>query len=715
MVARDDLVSKFSRSMPERVAQGTELWLDFEQGKTASLATLRRLLHTLKGEAHMLDLDQCGELAERAETLVDVLLRAGRPTPLTGDALLGALEGMAMLAADPYAEEKPDLTELVRQIQTATDELRANAATGAGPVERQKPSKPEAEAAPPAGAGERKTAASTVGVEVLRPLIHELRRLYAEQTVFHERLREAQRMLRALLVEIDPHRGAETLVERVTKTLGYGSEVDRRLSKIRAEWSGNDFAASLRLDELEDAVRKASVVGTDRLLNQVVRVGRITLRTLGKDAEIRVHGSAILDMSIEQRLEPSLLHLIRNAIDHGIESAELRVTRGKPARATIEVAITQTESSIHVEVSDDGGGVDTARLRQVLASRVADVQTLTDDELLPYLLEQGVTTSEHVTRISGRGVGLDVVAREVALAGGQIRIESKAGIGTRVLLDLPATPRGEIAVPLLAGNARFAVPSRAVHSVVRIENLEHAADGRFLRFTRDDDTQLVRLFTLGMLNGDHTPPKLGTSAVVLYRSAGLFAVAVDGYDTPRPISLQRTEELPFRSSLVRGVSPTPDGEVMLLLDVEALYGYGRTREAPTARVDPQRTTRLPRALIVEDAPVARELLCGILRGLGLNVEEASDGRQGLLLARSNPPDVIVTDVEMPHMDGVEMVRELKSMRELAHVPVIVLTTAATKKNRDRLQELGVTALLSKQEFVEERLRKLIEQALAGRK
>jgi two-component system chemotaxis sensor kinase CheA len=714
MVARDDLVSKFSRSMPERIAQATELWLDFEQGKTASLATLRRLLHTLKGEAHMLDLEQCGELAERAESLVDVLLRAGRATTLTGDAVLGALEGMAALAANPYAEEKPDLSGLLAQIQQAIAELEANAPKPPEHVERKRSEAEAPKSAVQAPPTQRRSSDSSVEVEALRPLIHELRRLHAEQTVFHERLRETQRMLRALLVEIDPHRGTESLVERVTKTLGYGSEVDRRLSKIRAEWSGNDFAASQRLDELEDVVRKASVVGIDRLLKQVVRVGRTTLRTLGKDAEIRVQGSATVDMAIERRLEPCLLHLIRNAIDHGVEPAEIRLARGKPPRATIEVAITQTESSIHLEVADDGGGVDIARLRRVLAGRVNDVDRLTDDELLPYLLEQGVTTSEHVTRISGRGVGLDVVAREVALAGGQIRIESKAGAGTRVVLDLPATPRGEIAVPIFGADARFAVPSRAVHSVVRIDAIEETAEGRYLRLARDGDTQLVRLFTLGMLNDNAAPPELGSAAVVLYRSAGLYAIAVDAYDNPRPISLQRTEELPFRSSLVRGVSPTPDGEVLLLLDVEGLYAYGRAREAPLAHPDALREMRPPRALIVEDAPVARELLCGIARGLGLVVEEASDGREGLTLARANAPDVIVTDIEMPHMNGVEMVRELKATPELAAVPIVVLTTAATADNRERLEALGVTALLSKQDFVEERLRRLIEEMLTAR-
>jgi len=121
--------------MPERVAQATELWLEYEQGKAGSLATLRRLLHTLKGEAQILDLDHCGELAERAEALVDVLLRTGRATALTGDALLGSLEGMAMLAAHPCAEEAPDLGGLFGRLEAATEELRVNATSGSVKIE----------------------------------------------------------------------------------------------------------------------------------------------------------------------------------------------------------------------------------------------------------------------------------------------------------------------------------------------------------------------------------------------------------------------------------------------------------------------------------------------------------------------------------------------------------------------------------------------------
>jgi two-component system, chemotaxis family, sensor kinase CheA len=250
--------------------------------------------------------------------------------------------------------------------------------------------------------------------------------------------------------------------------------------------------------------------------------------------------------------------------------------------------------------------------------------------------------------------------------------------------------------------------------LTRIEELEQTGEGLFLRLKRDDGSQLVRLFSLGTLNGTEGAPKVGAPAIVLYRSAGLFALAVDGYDNPRPITLHRTEELAFRSSLVRGVSPMPDGGVLLLLDVEAVFAFARTRDNPVVG-RAKRASGAPRALVVEDAPVARELLCGILRTLGLEVAEATDGRQGLQMAKSYPPDIVITDVEMPYMDGIDMVREFKASAPLAQIPVIVLTTAATRKNRERLEELGVTALLSKQKFIEEELRSVVERCLSERR
>ncbi|WP_437757175.1 response regulator [Sorangium sp. So ce1389] len=724
MRSRADLVAAFHRAMSDRVTQATDLWLGYEHGQAGNLPVLRRLLHTLKGEAHMLELLECGDLAELAESVIDAARGGGRPTQLTGDSILGALEALGLLSASAGEEAALDLEGVKATLRAAHAELQGGGGRGPaadelapprldGAAESVAPPRLDAElgarGAPPDQAAPAALDAAAVGA-----LLQELQRLHGEREVLQRRLREAQRMLRALLVEIDP-RGADVdrFAERITKTLGYGAEIERSLGAVRADWSSNEFAAGRALGELDEVVQKASVVRTERLLNQVSLAARSAARMLGKDVEARVEGTGLLDAQVERRLEPALLHLVRNAIDHGIEPADVRARRGKPARGTVAVTVVQTDAAVRVEVRDDGGGVDFARLREVLAPSVKDVASLDDAELVPYLFAHGLTTSRSVGAISGRGVGLDVVAREIGALGGQVRVDSRPGLGTTILLVVPKSLHGEEVVPISSGRFRCAVPTHAVRSVVLLDEVLHTPDGPRVRLAGEPSAELVPLFSLAALLGDAGQPAPGDAALVLHHAAGLFAVSVGGYENPRPVSLVRSEELPFTSPLVRGVAPTADGEALLLLDVERLFACGRQapREAPSAAA--AELKREPLALVVEDAPVARELLCGILRALGLRVEEASDGREGLALARATPPDVVLTDLEMPYMGGLEMVAELRRSPALARVPVVVLTTAADEPSGAALRGLGVRAVLSKQRFVEEELRQIIATSLGG--
>ncbi|WP_437571670.1 response regulator [Sorangium sp. So ce542] len=722
MRSRADLVAAFHRAMPDRVAQATDLWLGFEQGQAGNLPVLRRLLHTLKGEAHMLELAACGDLAELTETVIDAVRGGARPTQLTGDSLLGALEALGLLSASAGEAAALDLGPVQETLRAAHAELTGASAPAGAPApwpaatESALPPRLDPAAAPDQAAPPAALDAAAVGA-----LLHEMQRLHGEREVLQRRLREAQRMLRALLVEIDPRgAAADRVAERITKTLGYGAEIERLLGAVRADWSSNEFAAGRALGELDEVVRRASVVRTERLLNQVSLAARSAARMLGKDVEVRVEGTGLLDAAVERRLEPALLHLVRNAVDHGIEPADVRARRGKPGRGAVAVTVVQTDAAVRVEVKDDGGGVDFARLREVLAEAVpdvADVASLDDAELIPYLFAHGLTTTRSVGAISGRGVGLDVVAREIGALGGQVRVDSRPGLGTTILLVVPKSPHGEEVVPVTCGRFRCAVPTHAVHSVMLLEELLHTSEGPRVRLAGGSGVELVPLYALGAALGDGGQPAPGDAALVLHHAAGLFAVSVDGYENPRLVALVRSEELPWSSPLVRGVAPTADGEAMLLLDVERVFAWARQapREAP-ARAAAAAPKREPLALVVEDAPVARELLSGILRAIGLRVEEASDGREGLARARAAPPDVVLTDIEMPYMNGLEMVAELRRTPALARVPVVVLTTqtAATHaENVAALRELGVRAVLSKQRFVEEELRRIVAESLGG--
>jgi two-component system chemotaxis sensor kinase CheA len=232
-----------------------------------------------------------------------------------------------------------------------------------------------------------------------------------------------------------------------------------------------------------------------------------------------------------------------------------------------------------------------------------------------------------------------------------------------------------------------------------------------VRRERDGQRELVPLFSLRQLLHGAGEPQVKDTAVLLQHRAGLFAVTVEGYLNPRPVTFQRTEELAFDSAVVRGVAPRADGGVLLLLDVDVLMNTAHTGSVVSESMQPQGRVEGSHVLVVEDAPVAREILAGILRSFGLRVSEALDGQRGLQMALNDPPDLILTDVEMPFMDGLQMVSRLRRDERFASLPVIVLTTRIDQETRDRARELGVQGFLSKQKFVEDDLQKVIQECL----
>jgi len=722
-VDRDDLIAGFWRRAPERVAQATDLWLTIEGGEVAGMRELRRLLHTIKGEAHMLGLLEAGTLLERAEELVGTLMSSGRDPEVAGDALLGAFEALGLLASSQDSHEALDLSDVFAAIAAALQAVNEGATTGDMPAVDE-PShgraasavEPDAvsmsqDAAGGAPRGLPAPAEMSLEVDRVQPLFYELRRLHGELQLLLPELAEVRRQFRALITEIRPDVSAELLRERIVKTLGYGTEIERRLTGLRQAWSANEFSTNMALEALQDVIQRASLVSTEELRAQVHRTARSTSKTLHKEITVEVEGVALMDAAIERRLRPCLLHLVRNAVDHGVEPVSVRRSRGKKPKGRIRVAFTQTESSVAAVVEDDGGGIDFDGLRERLAQNEPGALTLTDAEVLDRMFDHGVSVRERAETISGRGVGLDVVTRELSAVGGNVKVESTAGMGTRFVLTLPATLRADVVVPLVSRGQQFAVPSRSVVTVVRVDELVETAQGIHVRIA-DRDAGLVPIFSLGALTRGEGAPRVGDSAVVVSHRTGLFALTVDAFNNPRPLTFTRTQELAFRSRVVRGVALLADGDALLLLDVDALHQAAvRGTAAAGSKVE---TRSEPHVLVVEDAPVARELLMGLLRSFGMRVTEAVDGREGLIAALSERPDVILTDLEMPYLHGLQLIARLKEHPGLKSVPVVVLTTRSDSETEARARALGVVAFLSKQRFVEDELRRILDTALGGR-
>jgi len=283
-------------------------------------------------------------------------------------------------------------------------------------------------------------------------------------------------------------------------------------------------------------------------------------------------------------------------------------------------------------------------------------------------------------------------------------------------------------VPIRTGSGQWAVPTRAVLEVARIDALERTALGMRLRLrtheadgdgagggagdTAGAQDRLVAVYSLARLLDGVGDVRVGDVALVLQASNTTIAVTVASFQNPRPVTFRRTDELAFRSPLVRGVSLLADGGVMLLLDVERVASALSGQETAFASGTREAAERgVAHVLVVEDAPVARELLTGVLRSFGLRVTEAADGREGLERALSDPPDLILTDVEMPYLDGLEMIARLRDDPRMSATPIIVLTTRTDPDTRARANALGVRGFLSKQKFVEHELREVVDECL----
>lgn len=701
-MTKRDLLATFWRSVDTAVQRATDAWLAFEGGDVRARIDVKRDLHTIKGEAQLLGAPECARLAAIGESLVHVT-EVGESTPEVGDAIIGALEGLGFMATT-WDTSPFDVEPLFAELEVVlANHSRENATPGAS---ERAPSIPS-----PAPEPSEKTAAGpqqVLSAEEVQPLIHELHRLGNEQALMVSRLREVQRMVRALMSEIDPRLGPEVIFERLVKTLGYGAEVERRVSALRHEWSANGFAQSRALEELDRQMHSALATTLEALKTRAVVVGRRTASVLEKSVTVETSGDARIEPEIERALTVAVLHLIRNAVDHGIETPEVRRRAGKPERGTIRLLIEGLESSVRVVVEDDGGGIPIESLR----SRLGLPAEMDRQDVLQCVFRHGVSTRNEASDISGRGVGLDVVAAEASAIGGSVHVESIDGQGTRFVLLLPTVQRADVVVPVESGRGKYAFPSRSVITVLRAESLVATSDGPCLRLGRSEpgEDRLIRVFSLARVLHGENSDIAGAPLVVLRGREGLFGVSVKGYDSPSMMPIHRVEGLVLRSPTVTGIAPTPDGGVRMLLDPDAIFRVA-IGQAPAASDERGAERTAPRALVVEDAPVARELLCGVLRSFGLQVSEAVDGRQGLAAAKESRPDLILTDIEMPFMDGLEMLEELRKAEAFADVPVVILTTRSDEEARSRARALHVRGFLSKEKFVESELRKLVEEAI----
>ena len=450
--------------------------------------------------------------------------------------------------------------------------------------------------------------------------------------------------------------------------------------------------------DLQEGLMRTRMVPFEGLVPRLRRVIRQATGETGKLAQLKLDGAqGELDRSVLERMTAPLEHMLRNAIAHGLETPDARRKAGKGEEGSIRVAVRREGSEVVLQVGDDGGGLDRAAIRARAVERglIKPDAILSDGDLDVLILEPGFSTAETVSRLAGRGVGMDVVASEVRQLGGSLDIASRPGEGTTFTLRLPQTLAVTQAVFVKIGDTEYAVPIASVRGVGRISREDMAKPDAVYRYGGED----YALHDLGGLVGTVSAKAEGQLQVplLLVRSGDLrAAVAIDQVVGNREIVVKAGGPQLASVPGIFGATIMGDGRVVVILDIAPLVRRfaAMPRDAvPVEQVVEQR--RVPLVMVVDDSITMRKVTGRVLERHNFEVATAKDGIDALERMADVIPDLMLLDIEMPRMDGYELATAMKADPRMRDVPIIMITSRTGDKHRQRAMDLGVERYLGK--------------------
>lgn len=473
--------------------------------------------------------------------------------------------------------------------------------------------------------------------------------------------------------------------------------------------------------ELQEGLMNSRMVPFSRVTPRLQRIVRQTANELNKSVELRIlNDDNEVDRNILDRITSPLEHMIRNAIDHGIERTQERIENGKSRTGLITLDLVREGGEIVIYLTDDGKGINVDAVRnKAIEQGLIDVDdtSLTPVDIMQYIFNAGLSTSMSVTQISGRGVGMDVVQSEVKQLGGVVSVDSEAGQGSRFILRLPLTVAVTDALIVKAGDKQFAVPLVQIERVMRVSAETIYAFHNTDATTLEIDGQDYRLRYLNQILFATNPLEslryqtASVPVIIIRNETGQrIALQVDAIAGSRvevvvkPLGRQLSHISGISSATIMG-----DGSVMLILDLIALM-----RNAVNAiKIDKHKTVAdviKPVVLIIDDSVTVRKVTTRLLERNGFETQIAKDGVDALDILQSLTPDIILLDIEMPRMDGFEVANQVRHNSRLKGVPIIMITSRTGEKHRERAMSIGVNAYMGKP-FQEQNLLENIKRLL----
>ncbi|GAB4510685.1 MAG: hypothetical protein Tsb0026_12860 [Sulfuricaulis sp.] len=470
--------------------------------------------------------------------------------------------------------------------------------------------------------------------------------------------------------------------------------------------------------ELQEGLMRTRMVSFSTQAARLRHIVRQTGRELGKRVELNLENAEVeLDRNVLERMIGPFEHMIRNSIDHGIEPEAERRRKGKPPLGRINIVTSQEGSEVIIRFSDDGAGLNIQGIRTKAIERglMPVDATPSEEELIQFILMSGFSTAEKITHVSGRGVGMDVVHSEVKQLGGSMSVDTELGVGTTFIIHLPLTLSITQALMVYVGEQLFAVPLSSVVNIIEfpIEKIANISMGKNPLLSHNE--QVYPYMHLGQRLNITSQPRNGKKVPVLLARTGTreVAIQVDGLGGTREVVIKSVGPQLSELKGLAGATILGDGRVILILDVPGLWFRDDVihfEHRPEGKVAQEVRVR-PVVMVVDDSLTVRKVTSKHLQKRGMDVLVAKDGLDAVEQLRDHLPDVMLVDIEMPRMDGYELTTRVRSDENLKHIPIIMITSRAGAKHRQKAFELGVDMYMSKP-YQEEELFKNIDTLLA---
>ena len=480
--------------------------------------------------------------------------------------------------------------------------------------------------------------------------------------------------------------------------------------------------------DLQEGLMKTRMVPFARIVPRLRRIVRQVSMELGKKVDLRMDNiQGEMDRSVLDRMIAPLEHMIRNAVDHGIEAEAERLKVGKPATGSIAITTFRQGGDIVIHLADDGRGLNVEKIRQIALERdlMPDDAALSEYEIAQFIFHPGFSTSDSISQISGRGVGLDVVNSEVRQCGGRVDIETSTGFGAQFTIVLPFTLSVNRALMINVTGDHYALSLNSIDGVhfMPLSAVDAALSNGSTIHYAGIDYELCYLGSLLDPEITKRPESLDTdAALVLFHSDNRrFAVQVDEILGTREIVVKTLGSQFSSVPGLGGATILSDGQVVVIIDLNELARVAIVDLPRIGQVDGanlEYDARLansneisPSILVVDDSVTVRKVTSRILRRQGYRVLTAKDGVEALKTLQEELPKVILLDIEMPRMDGFEVASRVRENADLCNIPIIMITSRTGDKHRQRAMELGVDYYMGKP-FQEEKLLETLSELLA---